>query len=382
MFMQMIKKKYRFQKQMIKHSHVKDQLHPTLQALPIGVVIINEYGNVHEINSTAAATLKSTPAELVKRPLLQVIRNHRFSELLVRCRKSRRSETAALEVNGTRILQITVAPYRYREDPGYIVLLQEVTHHLQPQAVSQDMISNFAHDLQTPISTMRALVDTLTDGALADPVASKRFLSYLEVEVATMTQMVQDLLDLARLESAKDQLQVMAVPVANLLWRGAERMRVQTEEAQVTLHLVTPPNLPAVFVDAERIQQVLTNLIHNAIKFTPPGGEIKISAAISDAQTVTIKIADNGMGIAPENLPMIFERFYRSNRPRSSSGSGLGLSIAKHIVHAHNGRIWAESEVDQGATFFFTLPAAPKATTAPPIPTHSAIQPMRPSFPA
>lgn len=353
-------KKYRFQKQMTKHRHVKEHLHITLQALPVGLVIINEYGSVHEINPVAADILKSTPAELMKRPLLQVIRNHRFTELLTRCRKSRQGEMAVIEMCGARTLQISVAPFRYRGEAGYVVLLQE-TMQQQPQPVSEDLISNFAHDLRTPISTMRALVDTLTDDGLTDPVAGKRFLNYLDVEVKAMTQMVQDLLDLSRLEAAKDQLQVTAVPVANLLWRGAERMRAQTEQAQVTLHLVTSPNLPAVFVDAERIQQALVNLIHNAIKFTPPGGEIKISAAMTDTQTVTIKVADNGMDIAPEDLPMIFERFYRSNRPRSSSGNGLGLAIAKHIVQAHGGRIWAESQAEQGATFFFTLPAMPKA---------------------
>jgi two-component system phosphate regulon sensor histidine kinase PhoR len=287
-----------------------------------------------------------------------------------------------LERSEARPLQLTVAPFRYQREPGYVVLLQEVTQPSEPQVVSHDLVSNFAHDLQTPITTMRALVDTLNDVALQDPVAGKRFLHYLDVEVTSMTQMVQDLLDLARIESAKDQLQVVAVPVANLLWRGADRMRIQTEQAQVTLHLVTPPNLPLVFVDAERIQQVLINLIQNAIKFTAPGGEIKLSAAMTDAQTVTIKVADNGMGIAPEDLPLIFERFYKSNRPRSSSGSGLGLAIAKHIVQAHSGRIWAESQLEQGATFFFTLPAAKAAVVAKPTLPHSAALPMRPSFSA
>jgi|694.fasta_scaffold47103_6 two-component system phosphate regulon sensor histidine kinase PhoR len=380
--MKMMKKKYRFQRQMIKHSHGKDHLHTALQALPIGVAIVNEYGDVHEINPAAATILKSTPAELRKCPLLQAIRSHRFSELLARCRKSRKGETALLERSEARPLQLTVAPFRYQREPGYVVLLQEVTQPSEPQVVSQDMVSNFAHDLQTPITTMRALVDTLNDVALQDPVAGKRFLHYLDVEVTSMTQMVQDLLDLARIESAKDQLQVVAVPVANLLWRGADRMRIQTEQAQVTLHLVTPPNLPLVFVDAERIQQVLINLIQNAIKFTAPGGEIKLSAAMTDAQTVTIKVADNGMGIAPEDLPLIFERFYKSNRPRSSSGSGLGLAIAKHIVQAHSGRIWAESQLEQGATFFFTLPAAKAAVVAKPTLPHSAALPMRPSFSA
>lgn len=171
-----------------------------------------------------------------------------------------------------------------------------------------------------------------------------------------MTRIIQDLLDLGRFESAKDQLQVAALSTTDLLWRAAERTRVEAERAQVTLHLVTPPNLPAVYVDGERIQQVLRHLLQNALQFTQPGGVIKISAVSSSADMVTISIIDTGVGIAEDDLPWIFEWFYKNNRSRPSNGMGLGLAMAKHIVQAHGGQIWVESQMEEGAAFFFTLP--------------------------
>jgi two-component system phosphate regulon sensor histidine kinase PhoR len=124
------------------------------------------------------------------------------------------------------------------------------------------------------------------------------------------------------------------------------------------LQITETTELPAVYVDGSRVEQVLTNLIHNAIKFTPPKGSICVSAAASDNHTLLVKVVDSGVGIAPEDLPRVFERFYKADRSRSGGGTGLGLAIAKHIVQAHNGRIWVESRVGKGSTFYFTLPLA------------------------
>jgi two-component system, OmpR family, phosphate regulon sensor histidine kinase PhoR len=234
--------------------------------------------------------------------------------------------------------------------------MQDLTRLHQLQTIRQDFISNISHELRTPIASLRALVETLSDGALEDTVAAHRFLRHMEVEVDALAQMVQELLDLARIESGKAPLQIAAVPALDLLRHGTERLSAQAARSQVTLQMDTPTELPIVHVDAGRVEQVITNLIHNAIKFTPPGGEIRVSATIGDAQTLVIKVADTGVGIAPDDLPRIFERFYKADRARSGGGTGLGLAIAKHIVQAHGGRIWVESRLGKGSTFFFTLP--------------------------
>lgn len=236
------------------------------------------------------------------------------------------------------------------------MLRQDLPQANQRQSAAQEMISGCAHELRTPLTALRALVDTLIDGAIDDPVAARRFLHYMTSEVDTMNRIIQDLLDLGRFEAAKDQFQVAALSPTDLLWRAAERVRAEAARAEVTLHLVTPPNLPTVYVDGERIQQVLRHLLQNALKFTPPGGAIQISATNTSADMVTISIVDTGVGIAEEDLPWIFEWFYKNNRSRSSNGTGLGLAMAKHIVEAHGGQIWVESQMEQGAVFFFTLP--------------------------
>jgi two-component system phosphate regulon sensor histidine kinase PhoR len=196
----------------------------------------------------------------------------------------------------------------------------------------------------------------LSDGALDDHVAAHRFLRHMEVEVDALSQMVQELLDLARIESGKAVLQLANVPALDLLRHATERLQAQATRVQVTLHLDASTPLPVVDVDAGRVEQVLTNLIHNAIKFTPPGGEIRVSATTNTEQGLTVKVMDSGVGIAPEDLPRIFERFYKADRARSGGGTGLGLAIAKHIVQAHGGRIWVESRLGKGSTFSFTLP--------------------------
>lgn len=235
------------------------------------------------------------------------------------------------------------------------MLRQELPQSHRRQSAAQEMIIGCAKELRTPLTSIRALVDTLIDGAIDEPAAARRFLHHMTSEVDAMNRIIQDLLDLGRFEAAKDQFQVAALSPTDLLWRAAERARAEAERAQVTLHLVTPPNLPTVYVDGERIQQVLRHLLQNALKFTPPSGTIKL-AATNGPVMVTISITDTGVGIAEEDLPWIFEWFYQNHRSRPSNGTGLGLAMAKHIVQAHGGEIWVESQLEEGAAFFFTLP--------------------------
>jgi two-component system phosphate regulon sensor histidine kinase PhoR len=177
----------------------------------------------------------------------------------------------------------------------------------------------------------------------------------MEVEVDSMTQMVQELLELSRIESGQAPLRLFPTQVAMLVEPAVERLRPQAERANLTLAVVLPVELPQVMVDADRICQVIINLVHNAIKFTAPGGFVTVTArCVHDS--VVISVADTGIGIPSADVPRIFERFYKADRARSGGGTGLGLAIAKHTVQAHNGRIWVESVDGEGSTFSFTLP--------------------------
>ncbi len=348
----------KLQSQIAKRAREKDRLHTVLHVMTDGVLIVNRHGVVRLINPAAAQILKTTQARALKRSFVQAVRDHRIVEVFVRCQQAGRNETAILELDRERFLQMVVTPFLRGDDRGYLIVIQDLTRLRQLQTVRQDFLSNISHELRTPIASLRALVETLSDGALDDKVAAHRFLRHMEVEVDSLSHMVQELLDLARIESGKASLDLVFIPTVDLLRHATQRLQAQAERAQVTLHIEASPDLPILHLDAGRVEQVLTNLIHNAIKFTLPGGEIQVSAVVGDARTVTIKVADTGVGIAPDDLPRIFERFYKADRARSGGGTGLGLAIAKHIVQAHGGRIWVESRVGKGTTFFFTLPLA------------------------
>lgn len=176
-----------------------------------------------------------------------------------------------------------------------------------------------------------------------------------------MTQMVEELLELSRIESGQVPLRLEPTAVSDLMLNPVERLREMANRHQINLILDIPTNLPSVLADSYRIHQVVTNLLHNAIKFTDEGGKITLHSFVKNGRfpnSVVFSIADTGSGIAKEDLPRIFERFYKSDRARTRQrgGTGLGLAICKHIVEAHNGRIWVKSKEGKGSTFFFTLP--------------------------
>lgn len=206
---------------------------------------------------------------------------------------------------------------------------------------------------------MKALVETLRDGALDDPPAAKRFLDHAEYEVDALTQMVEELRELTRIESGMVPLRLSPTPVSDVVLPPVDRFRRQAERHDLSLIVDLPDDLPPVMSDASRAQQVVGNLVHNSIKFTPEGGTVTIRAKLGgDEPVVVISVQDTGTGIPASELPRIFERFYKADQSRSSGGIGLGLAIAKHLTQAHGGRIWAKSKGGKGSTFYFTLPIA------------------------
>jgi two-component system phosphate regulon sensor histidine kinase PhoR len=353
----------KLQKQMTKRARERNRLNTVLNALGDGVLILNRHGEVRLLNPNAARILQTVEERALGRTFVQAGRDHRIVEVFVRCQQSNQEETAMLELDGGRFLRVVVTPSRQGQARGYAVILHDMTtlHHLQ--TVRQDFISNLSHELRTPLASVRALVDTLNDGALDDPPAAQRFLRRMEVEVDALTQMVQELLELSRIESGKAPVRLQEVAAAPAIAAGAERLRTQAERAELNLVIDLPGTLPTVIADPDRIQQVVVNLVHNAIKFTPVGGQISLSAQHKEATSeVVVAVRDTGVGITPEDQPRIFERFYKADRARSGGGTGLGLAIAKHIIQSHGGRIWVESWPGRGSTFFFSLPTADHPT--------------------
>jgi len=332
-----------------------DRLAALLDQMTDGVLIADDAGRVTFANPAAERIFDISPA--TGRSLVEVIRQHQLVTTWRTSLQTGQLQSESVELSTRhQYIQLIVLPDR--DNPGGSLLLaQDLTRVRQLETIRRDFVSNLSHELRTPLASLKALTETLNEGALEDPPAARRFLQRIETEVDALTQMAAELLDLSRIEAGQVTLNLAKTDPARLLRSAAERMAAQAARATLTLRVDCPANLPPVLADAPRIEQVLVNLIHNAIKFTPPGGEIRLSASQED-NFVQISVRDSGAGIPEESLPRVFERFYRVDRSRTGSGTGLGLAIVRHLVEAHGGKISVKSREGEGSLFFFTLPLA------------------------
>ena len=321
-----------------------------------GIVIVNQEGNVELINPAAEKLFKVEAKNATGHSLVEVVRQHQLVDLWQSCLSQCKPQAITLEALPERIfLQCIATPLDPELTGSTLLILQDLTLVRRLETVRRDFVSNVSHELRTPLASLKAISETLQEGALEDKSAARRFLQSMDGEIDTMIQMVEELLELSRIESGRVPLKTRPIRPIELLTPAGERMRLQIRRAKLKLSLSCPDNFPEVQADPDRIEQVLINLLHNAIKFTRPGGGIELSAR-HEGNEVIFAVHDTGIGISPEDLPRIFERFYKADRARTGVGTGLGLSISRHLVEAHNGRIWVESEQGQGSTFFFSLP--------------------------
>jgi len=342
------------------------RLSTVLEQLTDGVLIADANGQVQFANPAAHKLFDVN--DPLNRSVAEVMRNHQLVEAWQRCQQTREMQSESVELPARRqILQLFVIPDTH--EGGSLLLVQDLTRVRKLENVRRDFISNVSHELRTPLASLKALTETLQNGALADPEAGPRFLGRITIEVDALTQMAQELLDLSRIESGQVELLFASISPKQLLSSAADRMKMQAERAGLKLSVVCDDNLSDVRADKSRLEQVLVNLIHNAVKFTKPGGEIALGAEIvptrgtesggaSYKHGIRFAVRDSGAGIPSESLSRIFERFYRVDRSRTGSGTGLGLSISRHIVEAHGGKIWAESEEGRGSVFYFEIPLA------------------------
>ncbi|GAB4492806.1 MAG: hypothetical protein Fur0016_27470 [Anaerolineales bacterium] len=323
-----------------------------LDQITDGVLIIDASGSIQMANPGAE---KLFGEALIGRSVIIALRHHQLVETWRKCQQTGETQSESVELPTSRkFLQLTAIPDR--ETGGALLMVQDLTRIRRLETVRRDFISNVSHELRTPLASLKALAETLSDGALNDPPAARRFLARMQTEVDALTQMSTELLELSRIESGQVPLQLKPVSPSQLLQSATERMKTQAERAGLSLEAECNTHLPTVPADSSRLEQVLVNLIHNAIKFTPSGGQIRLFAKL-DGKYIRFDVSDTGAGIDPDDLPRIFERFYKADRARTKSGgTGLGLSIARHIVEAHGGKIWVESEPEKGSTFYFTIP--------------------------
>jgi two-component system phosphate regulon sensor histidine kinase PhoR len=239
---------------------------------------------------------------------------------------------------------------------GAIAVFHDISRLKELEKIRQDFVANVSHELRTPLTTIKGYAETLLEGALKEEVAYQ-FVQVIKRQSDRLTKIVEDLLALSKIELKEFQLKIETLPFHELAEDVLRYIQEATEKKKISISLELPTPL-MVKGDRHYLEQILINLIDNAIKYGREGGKITVSAVQRNQSEVEISVIDNGIGIPKEDLPRIFERFYRVDKGRSQElgGTGLGLSIVKHLISAHGGRVWAESQFGEGSTFYFTLP--------------------------
>jgi two-component system phosphate regulon sensor histidine kinase PhoR len=338
-----------------------DTLHleTVLDALPVAVMIVGADGKIAAFNA-AAGEMFGVPAERAAgRSLIETARNFELDRRVTATLKDSIEETSVLTYSAAqeRRLQITTRLLRGSgPQSSALIVATDITRMRELEALRREFVSNVSHELRTPLTAVKLMVETLQTGV--ERPASDEFLSSIAQETERMIALVEDLLDLARLESGKIELRLGCVDVAELCRQAALAQRPRSQAQGVELECSTPEEPIRISADRDKLYQVLVNLLDNALRHTPATGRVTISASSNDG-SVSIAVADSGSGIPSTALPHIFERFYVVDpaRARGRSGTGLGLAIVKHIIEAHGGTIAAESELGVGTVFRCVLPA-------------------------
>lgn len=329
-----------------------------------GIMLVDSQEQAIAANGRAAALLGLSGEIQTGQRLMVLARDYELVDQFRTVMRTgeRQVRTVYLSLS-ERFIDIAVMPVETEGERFALVVLRDVTDLRRLELVRREFVANVSHELKTPLASIRALADTLEAGAIDDPEVSGEFLSRIVFEVDRLNGLVEELLDLGRLESGRLSLDYRAVAPAALIERTVARLQHQIDNAGLTIEVDTDPALSPAIIDGARVEQVLINLIQNAIKFTPAGGSILIRATEAGGW-LRIEVIDTGVGIHEDELPRLFERFYKSDRARRSSGTGLGLAIAKHIVLTHGGQIGVKSVVGRGSTFTVELPMQPRQRAA------------------
>ncbi|GIP22345.1 cell wall metabolism sensor histidine kinase WalK [Paenibacillus sp. J22TS3] len=338
----------------------KEKLASILTNMSDGVIATDELGTVILMNRRASAMLFTEGEDKLGTSIQSLLSLPKDGNTTF---VQGGMPTELLEIDtpegGTSLIRVTFTPIHRREFGiiGTIAVLQDVTEQEKLEASRREFVANVSHELRTPLTTIKSYTEALEDGALQDPALGPRFVGVIQNETERMIRLVTDLLHLSRLDSKESPLRMQMTGIAEMLDEVADRFSFQMQEKEIDIHVEVEQGIHKVALDRDQIDQVLDNLISNAMKYTA-GGSIAIKARSTEDGMLAISVQDTGIGIPKKDLDRIFERFYRVDKARSRNmgGTGLGLSIAREIVKAHGGTISLESELGKGTTVTFTLP--------------------------
>ena len=343
------------------HAHTA-RLEAMLDSMIEGLIVIDARGRVTLANR-AAERLLGFSRMMIGGTLLEVIRHHEIAALASRVNAGEDvlEHEVRLENPVVRVLQISAVALRdvAQAPAGAVLVFHDVTRLRALEGLRQDFVANVSHELRTPLSLVKSAAETLLDGGKDDPAALTRFLEIIDKNANRLTLLIDDLLLLAQLDSGRVELHLEPVVLRAAVQDALDDFAAKAGARGVTLEHEVPAGLVA-RADVNRLQQVLANLVDNAIKYGAANGRVAVRGrALADGR-VEMSVRDDGPGISPEAAARVFERFYRVDKARSRElgGTGLGLAIVKNVVQAHGGEVRVESTPGAGAEFFFTLPAA------------------------
>ena len=379
-----------------------------LDAFPRPVLVTSSRRQILYANPVALTLLEMSAERVLGQLAARVLHDYESTQMLMDAARLGKAQERIVQQTGSgQTWRVAVTPLRLSapikegplahpdvRDSVYLFLtIDDLTEMGRLETVRKDFVAHVSHELRTPLAAVRLMAETLQEALGRDPEGAREFARRILAEVDHLSQMVNELLELSRIESGKIELHLEPTDIAGVVEVALDRMRPIADERGITLRAETPEGLPDALADGKRVGEALMNLIDNALKFTPAGGVVTVSAECCAGSAppgrsqprgrksaprailqpaLTIRVCDTGVGIPSEDLPRVFERFYKADRARTraadllqadsgsnATGTGLGLAIAKHLVELHGGQIWAESELDNGSVFSFTLPLAP-----------------------
>lgn len=351
------------------------------EALPLPAFVVDRDLLIHYINAPAQQ-LCQVPISVRKTKLDAVLRVPVLLQLLQECIRTSNGQQGQYEKGDSDITwNIAVAPLIHQttskkaEDNGetqncpryFAVTIEDLSEMHRLERVQRDFLANISHELRTPLTSVRLMTETLEDVIETDPDKAQQFIEKIETEIQYLSGLVAELLELSRIESGQMPMSIEPVEAERLVREVMARMLPLAQRHRVRMLTEIEQGKTMVAADSKLITRVLFNLVHNAIKFTSTGGMVVIGTAPqTDQHAQRFYVRDTGVGIREEDLPRVFERFFKTDRARSKAnfmgpgggGTGLGLAIARQVVEAHGGHIWAESAFEEGSTFTFTIPIA------------------------
>lgn len=346
----------------------KEDLEHIIESVYAGLLMVNKEGRVTQMNASARAMFGAKGTDVIGRPYYEVIDDPRVKEIIVGSLND--NEEIATEISlargdeGERIYQAQTALVRNDEGQtiGVVAIFNDITEIRNVERMKTAFVSTVSHELRTPLTSIKGFISTLLqdEEGYYDRETQREFYTIIDTECDRLTRLISDLLNVSRIEAGRAlELNLKQVNLPNLIEKVVTVQKSYTNKHTFEIDL---KDLPEITADEDKIDQILTNLTNNAIKYSPKGGTITITGRHKDG-IVTISVADQGMGIPKEHLGKVFDRFHRvDNRDtREVGGTGIGLYLVKHLVEAHGGKIWVESEVGKGSTFTFTLPVTPPA---------------------